>query len=165
MRIPAVIRTAPLLAVVGLLGACDSGGSTPSTKERAVDVYDAVVRWLAGADGTDPDPLPVFVEPRGEGTSIDLDVQAGILDATEDVATVTFIDSREEALVDVDGVLVAADDGIFVRLGPVDDEGDHVELDIDLHERDDEFVGLRFVLEQSEGHWQVLGPPTEVEAD
>ena len=82
-----------------------------------------------------PTPLPVFIEPRGEGATIHLDVQAELIKSTKDVATVRFIDSRDEALItNDDGTVVVADGGILIRLAPVVEEGEKVRLDVDVHD-------------------------------
>gem|GEM_PF-3436186 len=82
-----------------MLAGC-SIGTADEDEERAGAVYEAIVRWLATRDATDADPLPVFVEPRGEGATIKLEVQTELIEKTADVATVRFIDTLDEALVD-----------------------------------------------------------------
>ncbi|MDP9464593.1 MAG: hypothetical protein M3P52_08220, partial [Actinomycetota bacterium] len=101
-----------------VMAAC-SAPSPASPEVRAGAVYDVIVRWFAKTTTNDPDPLPVFIEPRGVGASIQLDVQAELIKSTQDVATVRFIDSRDEALVtNDDGTVVVADGGILIRLAP-----------------------------------------------
>jgi len=126
-------------------------------------VYDAIVRWYAAKSTTDPDPLPVFVEPRGEGASIQLDVQAQLVKSTKDVATVRFIDSRQEALVTKDdGTVVVADDGILLRLAPVVEQGNKVQLDVDLHDHDEVFTTMQFDLTLVDDKWVIDKPPVDL---
>ena len=126
-------------------------------------MYDAIVRWYAAKSTTDPDPLPVFVEPRGEGASIQLDVQAQLVKSTKDVATVRFIDSRQEALVTKDdGTVVVADDGILLRLAPVVEQGNKVQLDVDLHDHDEVFTTMQFDLTLADDKWVIDKPPVDL---
>jgi hypothetical protein len=151
-----------VLATVALsLLGCSSSGD--DSHARAELVYDSVVRWFAQRSTTDPDPLPVFVEPRGEGTSIQLDVQAKVVDDTKDVAKVKFIDSRDEALVtNSDGTVVVADGGVLLRLDPVIEHGNTVKLDVDVHDHDEVFHTLEFDLTRSGDTWTVAKTPVEV---
>ncbi len=128
-------------------------------------MYDTVVRWFAAQSAADPDPLPVFIEPRGEGASIELDVQAELVKSTKDVATVRFIDSRDEALITKDdGTVVVADDGVLIRLAPVVEEGKKVRLDVDVHDHDEQFKTLQFSLDLVNDQWVIKGQPINAPA-
>jgi len=149
-------------AMVSLTAACSSP-SPENPQVRAGAVYDTIVRWFADKSTTDPDPLPVFVEPRGEGASIGLDVQAELIKSTQDVANVKFIDSRDEALItNGDGTVVVADDGVLLRFAPVVEKGDKVRLDIDVHDHDDQFKTLQFDLDQVNDKWVIDQQPVDV---
>jgi hypothetical protein len=151
-----------LAAMVSLTAACSSP-SPENPQVRAGAVYDTIVRWFADKSTTDPDPLPVFVEPRGEGASIGLDVQAELIKSTQDVANVKFIDSRDEALItNGDGTVVVADDGVLLRFAPVVEKGDKVRLDIDVHDHDDHFKTLQFDLDQVNDKWVIDQQPVDV---
>jgi hypothetical protein len=151
-----------LAAIVSMAAACSSP-SPENPEVRAGAVYDAIVRWFAARSTDDPNPLPVFIEPRGEGASIELDVQAELIKSTKDVATVKFIDSRDEALVTKDdGTVVVADDGILIRLAPVVEEGKTVRLDVDLHDQDEKFQTLQFSLNSVDDHWVIAQQPVNV---
>ena len=155
-------RRTVLAAIVLILASCSSP-SPENPEVRAGAVYDTIVRWFAKSSTTDPDPLPVFIEPRGEGASIQLDVQAELIKSTKDVATVRFIDSRDEALITKDdGTVVVADDGMLLRLAPVVEEGKKVRIDVDIHDHDEVFKTLQFVLDQVNDKWQIELPPTVV---
>jgi hypothetical protein len=157
-------RTVVLAAIVTIMAAC-SPASPASPEVRAGAVYDSVVRWFAKSDPNDPDPLPVFVEPRGEGATIHLDVQAELIKSTKDVATVRFIDSRQEALItNEDGTVVVADGGILIRLAPVVEVGKKVRLDVDVHQTDEQFRTLQFDLSLVNQAWVIAQPPVEVPA-
>lgn len=155
-------RSVVLASLALILAACSS--PSPATPEaRAGAVYDAVVRWFAQSSSSDPDPLPVFIEPRGEGASIQLDVQAELVKSTHAIATVRFIDARDEALVtNDDGTVVVADGGILLRLAPVVEEGDKVRLDVDVHDRDEHFRTMQFDLELADDQWVISQAPVEI---
>lgn len=153
-----------LAAIVSITAACSSP-SPENPEVRAGAVYDTIVRWFAATSADDPDPLPVFIEPRGEGASIELDVQAELIKSTKDVATVRFIDSRDEALVTKDdGTVVVADDGILIRLAPVVEEGKKVRLDVDVHDHDEQFTTLQFSLDSVNDEWVIAQQPVNVPA-
>ncbi len=145
------------------VGACDGSSASPDAeRDRTASVYTAIVDWFADAHDDDPTPLPVFVEPRGDGASVPLEAQAEVVSATADLATVRFIDVRDEALTEVDGHLVAADDGVLLRLPPVDEMADPVIADVDVHLRDAQFLTLRFEVRHDGDGWVVVMPPEQV---
>ena len=139
-------------------------GAANEDEIRASAVYDEVVRWLVDdAGGSTPEePMAVFIEPRGEGAAISLDVQAELIEATKDIANVRFLDERSEGLVENDGVLSVKDEGILVRLGPVVEDDSHVLLDVDIWTSEDTFDEVRFELRRSGTTWAVQGPPEEI---
>src|SRR4029453_952931 len=67
-----------------------SFGSANGDEDRPSGGDEEVVRWLVDdAGGATPEaPMAVFIEPRGEGAAISLDVQAELIEATKDVANV-----------------------------------------------------------------------------
>ncbi len=151
-----------LAAILSVMASCSSP-SPASPEVRAGAVYDEIVRWFAESNTEDPEPLPVFIEPRGEGASIALDVQAELIKSTQDVATVRFIDSRDEALfTNDDGTVVVADGGVLIRLAPVVEEGRKVRLDIDVHEHDEQFRTLQFNLNLVADQWVIEQPPVTI---
>lgn len=153
-----------LAAILPVMAAC-SAASPENPGVRAGAVYDTIVGWFAEASADDPDPLPVFIESRGEGASIQLDVQAELIQTTQDLATVRFIDSRDEALVtNEDGTVVVADGGILIRLAPVVEEGSKVRLDVDVHELDEQFRTLQFTLNLVNDVWEIELQPVVVPA-
>ena len=160
-------RRGPRLCLVAAalgsaLSACGEDPRPDPVTDRSAAVYTAIVTWFAASQADDPEPLPVFVEPRGDGATIPLGVQTDLIAAVADVADVRFIDVRDEALADVDGHLVAADDGVLLRLPPVDQMADPVLADVDLHLSDEQFLTLRFELERGADGWRLLGSPEQI---
>ena len=152
---------AAVVLVVLVVTAC-SDGSTATPEARASAVYAEIVRWFARAN-TDAEPLPVFIEPRGAGATIGLDVQAELIKDVQDVATVRFIDSRDEALVtNDDGTVVVAGGGVLLRLAPVVEEGSKVRIEVDVHEHDEQFRTEQFDLGLVGTRWEIEQPPTSV---
>ncbi len=151
-----------LAIVVAIIPGC-STGTAGDSDARVSGVYDGIIRWFAGRDADDPDPLPVFIEPRGDGASIDLDVQTSLIAATGDVASVRFIDDRDEALVSqADGSEIVADDGVLISLAPVVERGTTVRLDVDVREGAGQLHGLQFDLELRGDVWVVTRTPVDI---
>jgi hypothetical protein len=146
------------VATVLLLAAgCDSSSSS---EVRAGQAYEAVVRWLAQDSTADPEPLPVFIESRGEGAAISLDVQAQVVAQATDIADVRFIDDRGEALTEADdGQLVVRDEGVLIRLGPVVEDGDRITLQVDRWVHDEVFSTVELQLHRSGDEWTVEPDP------
>jgi S1-C subfamily serine protease len=148
------------LIVACLVLATSSCSSQSPSQVRASHVYEASIRWLASQDPVDPDPLRIFVESRGEGTAIALDVQAEVIAATEDVAEVRFIDARDEALSETDdGAFVVRDDGLLVRLGPVVEDGERITLELDRWLVDNTFTTFQLTLRRTGEDWEMLNDP------
>jgi hypothetical protein len=149
------------LTLGGVIGCSDSSPEDPSGRSAAV--YSEVLQWFAASSSSDPDPLPVFLEPRGEGASIPLPVQAELIAELSDVADLRFIDSRDEAIVvDDDGVAAVADDGILLRLSPVDEVSEPVQVDVDLYLAGEDMITFRFELDHNGEGWSVTGPPEQL---
>ena len=152
----AVVRT--LRSLAALLGVClvtVACTSLSPSKERASEVYVTIVQWFAEQQPADQ-PLKVFVEPRGEGSSISVDVQAEVITALEDVATVRFIDARDEALEDFgDGVLVVRDRGILLAFDPVPNDVDDVAVEVNQYLDDALVRTFRFELSRVGDQWRV----------
>ena len=143
--------------LVGLLSVAVSCTDLSPSKERASDVYVTVIRWFAEQNAGEA-PLKVFVEPRGEGSSINVDVQAEVVTAVEDVAAVRFIDARDEALVDNgEGVLIVRDNGVLIAFGPVPNDAADVTLELDQYVDETTVRTFRFALSRSGGQWVIAG--------
>ncbi len=148
----AVRCIALLLGLGWLVASCTN--LSPS-KARASDVYATIVRSFATQPADDP-LLKVFVEPRGEGSSISVDVQADVVTAVADVAVVRFIDARSEALeADDAGVLAVRDGGILLAFGPVPNDAADVVVEVDQYISDTSLATHRFVVRSSGEKWVI----------
>lgn len=141
-----------VLGICLLLPACTT--LSPG-KERASEVYAAIVEWFASAAATG-EPLKVFIEPRGEGSSISVDVQAELISSVEEMATVRFIDARDEALEEgEDGTPIVRDDGILLAFDPVPTDAAVVSVEVDQYLDETNVRVHRFELSKVAGGWTV----------
>jgi len=152
-----------LVPAVAVLGACSTlGDARTDEQDRAAQVYEAILRWFV------PSPQPdhkavIFIEPRGEGTSIGLSVQSEVIRAVDDIADVRFIDTHDEALDKDDaGVPHVKDGGLLLRLGPVPETGSPIPVDVDQFISDDDYASLRFMLGEAGDSWAIDGQPESV---
>lgn len=151
-----------VLALATVAGCGDDADGEAAPQRIDAEVYAAVVSWFA-----DQQPPPeddelgvVFLDDLGE--PIPIEVQVELLDVLEDELNVRFIDDDEEAVdEDVEGMPVH-DDGLLLRLGPVVDRQEHVEVDVEQYEAEDEVSRYRVVVESSGDAWRVVGEPEDV---
>jgi hypothetical protein len=140
---------AALLGVFAL-GACDSDDDAGPDMVEPADAITAAVAWQADEQepvlGDDGEPiLPVVFVVPGQGTSIDVGVQAEVAGATADWATVRFADNAADTFdPDLDGEPVR-DDGVMLLMGPIPEPARSIELDLVRYVALD--VGEPFTLE------------------
>jgi hypothetical protein len=157
-----------LASVVGLLSAalfvsCSTlGDARTDEQDRAAQVYESIIRWFV------PTVVPgekavIFIEPRGEGSTIGLTVQSELIRAVDDVADVRFIDSHDEALdEDEQGEQHVKDGGLLLRFGPVAETGSPVTVDVDQFLGGEDYVSLRFEVGELGTSWEIEGRPESV---
>ncbi len=150
------MRAARYIAVlVGLFSFVAGCTSLSPSKARASDVYATIIRSFATQAEHEP-PLKVFVETRGEGSSISVDVQAEVVTAVEAVAEVRFIDARSEALEESEpGIFVVRDDGILLAFGPVPNDASDLVVEVDQYIKDTLLAAHRFVMRSSGDEWTI----------
>lgn len=169
--VPRARRLAVALGAAAMLVGCSIDKPGPDDA-RTGEVYAMVVRWYVD-DVTDIAPtdtvaaddlLTVFIEPRGDGARIDLQVQADLIAELDGIADVRFIDARDEAIDkgSDDGEPVVRDGGILLRLDPVPEDGEQIEVDVERWIDDDTFETLRFGLVERSGTWRIDGAPDPV---
>ncbi len=136
---PRLTRAAHL-GIAGLLGVlvvtgCGDDDSAPSDAVDSADAITAIVAWQAGEQepviGDDGEPeLPVIFVVAGDGTTIDVGVQADVAEATNDWATVRFADRTTDTFdPDLDGEPVR-DDGVMLLVGPLPEPARSIEVDL-----------------------------------
>ena len=97
-------------------------------------------------------------------------MQTELIDDLAGVAEVRFIDAIDEAIerpAEEGGAAEVRDEGVLLRLDPVPEDGDRVELDVDrwLHsidgadEVEEVFETLRFEVVSRGDGWQLVGEP------
>jgi hypothetical protein len=143
--------------------ACSTlGDARTDEQDRAAQVYESILRWFVPSVPPGQKAV-IFIEPRGEGSSIGLNVQSELVRALDDIATVRFIDSHDEALdKDEDGVPHVKDGGLLLRLGPVAETGSPVTVDVDQFISEDDYTSLRFVVGEAGESWDIDGQPESV---
>jgi len=146
-----------LLSAMLLVGACTSD-SAEQQEGPTSGAYVAVVQWFVENSATPLDRPIVFLEARGEGLGIGLETQAAVVAGADDFAEVRFIDDRLEAF-DDEGV---RDDGIFIALGPVIEDGVRFNVECDQIFTEDQSTAWLFTLRFREGAWQLAGVPAEL---
>ena len=128
------------IGAVALLGAfalasCDSDDAAPADVVGSADAITAAVAWQADEqepvlDDNGEPLLPVIFVVAGDGTTIDVGVQADVAGATVDWATVRFADRATDAFdPDVEGEPVR-DDGVMLLVGPIPEPARMIELDV-----------------------------------
>jgi hypothetical protein len=119
---------------VGAVGCSDE----PADVERAVqpaDAYVAVVEWEVGRQDPVVDDdgevvLPVVFVASGDGSTIDVGVQAAVAEATSDWAKVRFADQPSDAFdPSVEGEPVR-DAGAMLLIGPIPDAAPSIEVQV-----------------------------------
>lgn len=161
-----MLRRFTFLAVAGLaplvVNSCGSDGSP--TTERDADVYAAVIRALADEppdpwrDRTDIDDerqRVVFAGPLDEEIAISLEVQAAVVEALDDLATIRFVDQRTEAIDDDEEGQPVLEGGMLVLLGTVP-AGRSPSVDAERYLALDDAVQYVVTAEQSDGEWTVV---------
>ncbi|MGB0112280.1 MAG: hypothetical protein WBP59_03585 [Ilumatobacteraceae bacterium] len=135
------------VAVVALgVAACDSE-SDPSGVVQPADAVTAIVMWQAAeqtptVDDNGEPKLPVIYVVAGDGTTVDVGIQAAVAESTVDDAVVRFADDVSEGFdADADGSPVH-DDGVMLAIGAMPDPARTVTVDIARFDAQDEHEQL-----------------------
>jgi hypothetical protein len=125
------------VAAVLTVGAVGCSDESPDV-DRAVqpaDAYVAVVEWEVGQQDPVVDDdgevvLPVVFVASGDGSTIDVGVQAAVAEATSDWATVRFADQPSDAFdPGLEGEPVR-ENGVMLLVGPLPDAAPSVEIQV-----------------------------------
>jgi hypothetical protein len=147
-----------LVAAALAVGSC--GSEDKPTTERDAGVYAAVIRALApeepGDLGTEVDELDptVYVGPLDDDVEISLEVQVAVVDDLEDFATVTFVDSSDEAIDDTKEGEPVLKNGVLLLLSAVPTEPSP-SIGAERYSDLDDAARYRVTVEKSGGEWTV----------
>lgn len=161
-----MLRRFTFLAIAGLaplvVNSCGSDGSPMI--ERDAGVYAAVIRaladeppdpWRDRVDIDDQRERVVFAGPLDEEIAISLEVQAAVVEALEDLATIRFVDQRTEAIDDDDDEQPVLEGGMLVLLGTVP-AGRSPAVETERYVALDAATQYVVTAEQSDGEWMVV---------
>jgi hypothetical protein len=143
------------VATVASLAACGDDDSAPGVVGSA-DAITAIVTWQADVqepvlDDNGEPRLPVIFVVAGEGTTIDVGVQADVAAATVDTATVRFADDADDAFdPDIAGEPVR-DDGVMLLVGPIPEPRPTITVDVDRYHTVDEWEPLQVEITADSG--------------
>lgn len=150
-RVRATSRLA--LAVALTVSACGSDDDPPGNEVSATEAYVAIVRWEieqhpAAADGDVE--LPVIYLRSESGGTVDIGVQADVVEATADDVVVRFSDEDDDSInADVDGQPVK-DDGVLFVIGDLPEGGPAYEVTVRRYESIDRDRRLQMVITASD---------------
>lgn len=125
--------------IIALLIATGCGGGSNTTPDAdqvvAADAYIAVVGWEV--DEYEPVvnengdvELPVVYVAPADGETIEVGIQAAVVEATVDIAVVRFADEASEAIdADTEGEPVK-DDGVLLIVGDMPEPSRTIKLDV-----------------------------------
>jgi len=125
-----------VIAILAAAGCSDASDTTPKAHEVVpADAFIAVVGWEAEqTDATldengDPE-LPVIYVAPADGGTIDVAVQAAVVEATVDIAIVRFADDVSEALDTDETEEPVKDDGILLIVGDMPEPSNTIQLGV-----------------------------------
>jgi hypothetical protein len=145
-----------LLLVAGWLIAASCGADRRSAADdRLVAVYSAVIRGVVTQPGAPRPHLSESVFVKGAHSAMPLEVQAGVVDALHDFATIRFIDDRSEAIDDADPRKAVRDGGVLVVMGLVPPGHDDVVIEAQRYQRTDNSVTYVIRLHRSDSTWKI----------
>lgn len=162
----ATLRRLTLLAAI-TLAAASCGDDGADTTERDAGVYASVVLALAPGVPAAGGPVPRAGEPDGviytgpldDEQPIPLEVQAAVVEDLADVATVRFVDGRDEAIDERGEHQPVLEDGVLVLVGPVP-AGNSPSVEAERYVDEDDTARVRVGLARRGDDWRVV----EVEA-
>ena len=150
-RVASVARRCSAALLLALaVAACDDDDPAADVVVGPGDAITAIVAWQAGEqepvidDAGEPQPPVIFIV-GGEGTTIDVGVQANVAAATADWATVRFADDVADTFdPGLEGEPVR-DDGALLLVGPIPEPARLIDVDVVRYTAVDD--GEQFTLE------------------
>lgn len=146
-----------VLAGVSLSVVTACGDSSEAELSREAQILVATIEEVLAernpAAGTDELPV-VYVEPLGD-EDIGATVQADTASEMREIADVRFADERSEALDEDEPGMPVRDDGILVAIGPVPEEGDPVDVEVEIYRSEDDWSTALFSFAVRSSAWTV----------
>ncbi len=154
--------------VLGLAAAActnDSGSTSPDEVTPA-DAYGAIIRWEVAeqepvVDANGEEQLPVIFLATAGGGTIDIGVQAAVVESTVDEATVRFADDPSDAVDDGQDGEPVRNDGVMFVVANVPPAAPSVDVAAERYVTTDERQSLRFTIAASPDGAEV----SEVDSD
>jgi hypothetical protein len=143
-----VRRVGVALTALLAIASCDDADDTPADVVGAADAITAIVAWQAEGqepvlDAAGEPELPVIFVVPGDGTEIDIGVQADVAESTYDWAQVRFADDVADTFdSDVEGEPVR-DSGAMLLVGPIPEPAQTIEVDLTRYTSIDDGEPLR----------------------
>ena len=105
--------------MAGILVSCSSDDASAQDTVDATAAVTALVNWAAAEMPPEVDEkgdaeAPVVYVTTANGDTLDAGLQASVVEATTDEATVRFADDRSEAIDDTTELMTVHDDGVML---------------------------------------------------
>lgn len=144
------------MLVLLVAGGCTTGSDRDSEADIA-GAYSHIMEWVAQRSGSDSDRPVVYAVALGEGFSIDLSLQAKILDNVGDEVDVRFVDDRSEAF--ADGTV--RDGGVLMAVGPAVEDNRDIVIEGEETTDDERVIHWRFELRADRNaDWSFVRAPS-----
>lgn len=153
-----LVLTASVAIVVT---ACTSGDSNSS--DQPAVIYSAVIRVVL-ADTTHPtisSDTSVFVAAADARSTIPLEVQADIVAELHRLATIRFVDKRNEAIDDSSPTKPVNDNGVLVTLGKVPNRANIVTIKAARYVNAADTVTYRVTLKRTNTQWKQIATTSQ----
>lgn len=124
------------IAMFVAAGCANGSDTTPQAHEVVpADAYIAVVGWEAKQNDAVLDEngdveLPIIYVAPADGGTIDVGIQAAVVEATVDIAVVRFADEASEALESDEAEQPVKDDGTLLVVGDMPEPSNTIELGV-----------------------------------
>lgn len=147
------------LSVAGLTVVAGCADDAGTTEDHRAAVYAAVVRAAIATADDATDKFTVVLAPVLDFDPFAIGVQADVLELTEDLAHVRFVDAPDEALgKDSDTVRDGVD--LVMLLGPLEGSGAVLEVAAEIYRSSARGgVSARFSVTSANGEWTAVELP------
>lgn len=172
-RLTAFVAVAALFgsACASRQGPTNDPGTDPAT-QRAVSIYEAVIRQLVTTEDSTFGPNPRFPviyllerarrdaadpeAPGGDEAPLSNDVKSHLLDALSDLP-IEFISDQDTVIKPVEEGGGVKDEGVVVTVGFIPEGQEQVEVQASLYAGNLAATWLTYVVKRSSQGWQVTG--------